>query len=252
MLSNLFIKNIKDALSRSSLLDIEDFQIILPEEGNSKKQIKIYYTFDDSYYFNATINSALRFMCEFSPGKIMLTQTINFDNEENYFNAIEDWVDRLEDEFTSTPLAKTVIQNQTNIKELKQKVDELFEDKELNPNEQFSSQEAQEMEFKLEEFKKLIEEKLETEINEKITLKNEVRKLFREIEFLKDQMQKLTKKNWFTAFITKTTKFVKNNPETTKAITQTTKHLLPEGIKEIIPDDATNIVNTLIDERTKA
>lgn len=251
MLSNLFIKNIKDSLSRSYLLDTEDFQIILPEEKQSRKQIKIYYAFDDNYYFKTTISSTLRFNCEFSPGKVMLIQAINFDDEENYFYAIEEWVDRLEKEFTSTPLAKTVIQNQTNIEELKQKVDELFEKKELNPNEQFSSQEAQEMECKLEEFKKLIEEKLETEISEKNSLKNEVNKLFREIEFLKDQMQKLTKKNWFTAFITKTTKFIKNNPETTKAITQTTKHLLPEGIKEIIPDDTTNIVDTFIDEQTK-
>lgn len=250
MLTNQFIKNINDSLSNNSFLDNEDFLIILPtEEQTLRKIIKISYTFDDSYYFKATIDTRLNFKCVFSPGKVMLKQTVDFENEEDYFNEIEEWVDRLEKEFTSSPLAKTVIQNQTNIEELKEKVDELFKEKDLNPDEKFSPEEAQKIESSLEEFKRSIEEKLESEMAEKITLRNEVKKLFGEIEFLKNQVEKLTKKNWFSSFIAKTNKFIKNNPETTKAITQTAKHLLPEEIQNVIPEETTSIIDVLIEEQ---
>lgn len=216
MLSHLFIKNINEALSENSFIDKEDFKIVLPKETTKQKTITIYYTYDESYYFNE----------------------------------IEDWVDRLENEFASTPLAKAIIRNQSEIEKLKDTVESYFKEKQLNPNEQFTSEETQNLEQKLEEFKKSIEEKLKSEIAEKQSLKNEVKKLFEEVEFLKNQMHQLTKKNWFTRFVTTTNRFIKNNPETTKAITQTAKHLLPEEIQSIIPEEANNIVDVLIEEHS--
>ncbi|PGR73459.1 hypothetical protein [Bacillus cereus] len=253
MLSNQFTQNINYALSKNQYLDDDDFTILLPQDYSTPMVIQIYYTFNKDYYFKTTISSQLQFRCEFSPGQIMLHQpTISFKDEEEYFMEIENWVNRIQNEFNATPLAKLVIKNQTEVEELKQKVDTLFNQNQLDPNEQFTSKEAKEMEQKLEEFKMSIEEKLETELAQNTSLNYKVKKLNEEIEFLKNQMQALTKKNWFTAFSTKMIKFIKNNPETTKAITQTTKHLLPEGIKEIIPDDATNIVDTYIDEQIKS
>ncbi|MGD6870502.1 hypothetical protein ACQCV6_31005 [Bacillus cereus] len=252
MLSNQFTRNINNSLSKNKYLDDDDFRVELPQDNSTPKVVQIYYTFNESYYFKTTISSQLQFTCEFSPGHIMLYQTMSFKNEKEYFLEIENWVDRIQYEFNATPLAKAIVENQTNMEELKQKVDILFNQKQLDPNEQFTSQEAKEMEQKLEEFKISIEEKLETELTQNTSLNYKVKKLNEEIDFLKKQMQALTKKNWFTAFSTKMIKFIKNNPETTKAITQTTKHLLPEGIKEIIPDDATNIVDTYIDEQVKS
>lgn len=251
MLSNLFIKQLTDSLSRNSFINEEDFKIILPEKDTNPKIINIYYTYDESYYFKASLSHRLDFNCEFSPGKVMKTQKVLFSSEDDYFNGIEEWVERLEGEFTSTPLAKAVIHNQSEIEKLKDKVESYFKEKELDPDEQFSSEETQSLEEKLEEFKKSIEEKLKSEIAEKQSLKREVKNLFEEIEFLKVQMQKLTKKNWFTRFVTTTNKFIKNNPETTKAITQTAKHLLPEEIQNIIPEEATDIVEVFIEEKTK-
>lgn len=250
MLSHLFIKNINEALSENSFIDKEDFKIVLPKETTKQKTITIYYTYDESYYFKANIDNALNFYCEFRPGRIMQTQQVQFNDDNDYFNEIEDWVDRLENEFASTPLAKAIIRNQSEIEKLKDTVESYFKEKQLNPNEQFTSEETQNLEQKLEEFKKSIEEKLKSEIAEKQSLKNEVKKLFEEVEFLKNQMHQLTKKNWFTRFVTTTNRFIKNNPETTKAITQTAKHLLPEEIQSIIPEEANNIVDVLIEEHS--
>jgi hypothetical protein len=249
MVSNSFLKSIYFSLSFNSSFEEDDFSIIIPEGDNHTKELTIKYIFDESYYFKTYINSSLEFRCEFSPGKVMLIQNKNISQMDDYFSEIRSWVSRMEDEFNSTPLARKVIKNQSQVEDLISKVDSLFEEKELDPNEGFSHSEMEDMENKLEEFKALIEEKLAEQINEKESLEKEVKKLFREINFLKQQVQTLTKKNWFAAFLSKTGKFIRNNPETTKAIANTARELLPEEIKMSIPDGTTDVIDTFLEEQ---
>lgn len=250
MLNHSFIKNIDKALSKNSFINKEDFKIIQPTETAKARTIAIHYIYDENYYFKANLDNELNFYCEFKPGNILQTQKTQAINKYNYLNEIENWVDRLEDEFTSAPIARAIIHNQTEIKNLKDTVESYFKEKQLNPNEQFTLEETQNLEQQLEEFKKSIEKTLQSEMAEKQFLKNEVEKLFKEVEFLKKQMHQLTKKNWLTRFVTTTNRFIKNNPETTKAITQTAKHLLPEEIQNIIPEETNNIVDILIEEHS--
>jgi hypothetical protein len=249
VLTNTFLSKVYFALDYSDFFEIDDFSVTLPEEKSYSQELIIKYLFDETCYFHTYINGSSEFRYECSPGKVMKIQKGNVSGVDIYTTEIRDWVKRMEDEFKTTPLARRVMKNQSQVEELIDKVDSYFVENGLDSNDKFSHPEMEEMESKLEDFKALIEERLAEQITEKDFLKQESLKLFKEIDFLKKQVQILTKKNWFKAFCSKTGKFIRNNPETTKAIAHTAKECLPESIKMSIPEGATEVMNTLLEEQ---
>ncbi|PGU66520.1 hypothetical protein COD67_13015 [Bacillus cereus] len=249
MLTNSFLSRIYYRFDFNRFFDLDDFSIIIPESDTYPQELTIKYLFDENYYFNTSIYSSTKFFCECSPGLVMKTQKKQVASIDTYVSEIGEWLERMEDEFKSTPLARKVVRTQSQVEDLISKVDAYFEENKLDSDELFSHSEMEDMENKLEEFKASIEEKLAEQIKEKESLGQEVSKLFKEVDFLKRQVQTLTKKNWFKAFCSKTGKLIRNNPETAKAIAHTAKECLPESIKMSIPEGATEVMNTLLEEQ---
>lgn len=249
MLTNSFLSRVYSRFNYNRFFELDDFSIIIPEQGTYAQDIRITYLFDENYYFNTEIYNSSKFQCECSPGLVMQTQKKQVVSIDDYVSEIGEWLERMEAEFKATPLARQVVRTQSQVEDLINKVDTYFEENKLDSDELFSYSEMEDMETKLEEFKASIEDKLAEQINEKESLRQEVSQLFREVDFLKQQVQTLTKKNWFKAFCSKTGKLIRNNPETAKAIAHTAKECLPESIKMSIPEGATEVMNTLLEEQ---
>ena len=63
-----------------------------------------------------------------------------------------------------------------------------------------------------------------------------------EVNILKSQVQTLSKQKWIKGFLTRIYSWGNNNPTATRVLKATARHLLPDGIKENIPDDILDIV----------
>ncbi|MNC41647.1 hypothetical protein D3C75_904210 [compost metagenome] len=108
--------------------------------------------------------------------------------------------------------------------------------------EDFTKEEIASLIEKLNIFQKEFEAKLEEEIQDKQKLRSELNNVDKEIEFLKSQIQLLTKQNWVKSLLVKSINWRKRNPQAMNTLVTLTREMLPESVRDHIPDAVVELI----------
>jgi hypothetical protein len=233
-LNRAFYKEIQDALNTQKLSN-DDFKIDV--NGVSEVKVNISYLYDDSYYFNLKFGSTITFSrC---PGPMTRRESGEISKKDEIFPRIRGWLDNIENETKAAPGLRELIQHRREVDEKLSDLEEKFSE---IGQEEFSKEEILEFKIKLEEFREEFTKKLESEIEDKAKLQSELKKVSSEIDFLKSQVDSLSKVNLAKALFVRAMNWRKRNPKVMGALVSLTRELLPEGVKEHIPDEVVEVL----------
>lgn len=177
------VKNIIFQALNYDIFRFEDFSI--EEKDYSNGTIKIS---NDEYYYLIHF-SAEECRATYSPGVVLTVENDNIQNrrfEMQIVDSLHNWLNRVKRDMLS-PLQDRFI-NQA-IQDFRVQLDDKLNEID---NSLFTKEECEELKSRLD----MLEEMIEGKENQNEELNSEVKKMKAEIEFLKDSVDKLTKKKW--------------------------------------------------------
>jgi vacuolar-type H+-ATPase subunit I/STV1 len=234
-INKAFYKEIQDSLN-SQYLSTEDFRIDI--NGERDLQVVITYLYNSDYYFHFRVSSGdINFTR--SPGNMLGIESGDTNTKDNLMRFISGWLTNMQKEIIASPGLRELVEH-------KLKVDKKLSDLEASFKEigkgEFSKAEVEDINEKLEVLRSEFAARLEEEIDDRTKLQDELRTMNKEIEFLKSQVQTLTKENWAKALFVKALSWRKRNPKALAAIATITRELLPDGVKQHISDDVVEVL----------
>lgn len=201
----------------------EDFEF--EESFYNTTNLKIKFKYEEKYYFILRFNKERSdFIVEYSPGDVTSVTTIKNCDKYKCLESIWTWLVALQIENKSSISGRQIYNTQLKIKEIEDAINERFSNEDSTF---FSKEEGEVLKDKLEQLEELFKEKLENNYSE-------ATKLRKEVEFLKVQVENLSKKKWITAFSIKLYNWVNRNPEAAKQIGQAAVALLPQEVESTI------------------
>lgn len=234
-LNRSFYKAIQECLV-SKMHSNEDFKINVT--GDSVVTVEIRYLYDDTCYFILKIGGTSTSYSR-CPGPITRNDYGELSKNEDVFSRIQGWLDNIESEIKAAPVLREINQHRSDVDKKLSDLEEQFNE---NDQEKFTQEEMLEFKTKLEEFRAEFTKKLEEEIKNKTELQSELRKITNEVDFLKLQIDSLSKGNWAKALLVRAVNWRKRNPEVMGSLASITRELLPEGVKEYIPEEVVKII----------
>jgi hypothetical protein len=230
-----FYKAIQESLNTQNLSN-DDFKIDV--SGVNEVRVNITYLFDNTYYFNLKIGESITF--NRSPGPMTMKQSGVIDKKDVIFSYIRGWLDNIENEIIAAPGLRELVQHRS---EVDKKLSDLEEKFNGIGQEEFSKDEIIEFKSRLDEFRDEFTKKLEEEVQDKAQLQSEIRSITKEIDFLKSQIDSLSKGNWAKALFVRAMNWRKRNPKVMGALVSLTSEMLPEGVKEHISDEVVEVLS---------
>ncbi|MGX2962121.1 hypothetical protein JNUCC23_23260 (plasmid) [Peribacillus sp. JNUCC 23] len=223
--SKRFLAEIRETLSEQGFSS-EDFTI--SSKNKSNVEIDIIYKYNHEYYFNASmLSTASDIYITYSPGEIMSPETDVDLSKDEYLEAIDNWIIILREELKSTTLGRQVYENEEKLKDLERFIHEKFSDSETT---YFSKEEGEKFKARLDEFEKMFQEQIKQQ-------NAEDKKIHKEIELLKEQIDYLPKGTWATAIGAKLLNWGYRNPRAVKQVGQVAmKALLPKELENSLPE----------------
>lgn len=237
VISNVFYKQIQDQLE-SGLSSKEDFMVSTDYSSSYNIKVVIKYLYVDEYKFNIGLgdkNVSIN-MC---PGETIKLESYSLDKSSSIPGYIRMWVRNIENEIRLAPQIRLINEHKT---ELDKKIEKLDEAIQSFTDEKFTKIEVEDLKTRLNKLEEEFTHKLKEEITNKEKLEREIQSIEKEVQFLKTQLDSLTKANWMKAFFVKTFKWGQRNPEVIKALGGMAKEMLPEGVKEHIPDGVLDLI----------
>lgn len=212
------IKNIIFEALNYDIFRFEDFEI---KESSTYSGERLLISKDEYFYQISLEESACKIY--YCPGKVMEKEndTIAIGSFENKINSdIHSWLGRVKRDMLD-PLQERFITQ--SLQEFQTKLNEKLE--EMTSDMLFTSEEKIELKERLDMIEKMIIENN----SENADLQSEIKKMQREIEFLKSAVDTLTKKKWLKNALTKmwtwgqqpeNKKMIEAGAEAVKAISQ--------------------------------
>lgn len=242
MLSPIFLTSIKNRLVKSSFFSSEDFIFNISETPDDDFDVDadvfltIRYSYNPDYYFKLGVfESGEKFNVQYSPGGILTKEMFFEIKRSNVTYKIENWLKNIVDSIKNEPITRKVMKNEQEINEIHAKIHSVFVD---NAEEFFSESEGQDLKQRLEALEKAFSEELEEDIDDRQKLDDEIEKLHTEIDVLKTQIGALTKKNWLLSLSSRVYLWGKRNPVTVRRLGGFTRELLPQEVKDTVPQEA--------------
>lgn len=159
--------------------------------------------------------------------------------KDGILTAIYKWLKNIEAETKAAPILREIMEHKVEvdlqISELENSIKDIGQD-------DFTKDEISSLIEKLNKFQEEFESRLEEEIQDKQKLRNEINNIGNEIEFLKSQIQLLTKQNWVKSLLVKSINWRKRNPQAMNTLVNLTREMLPEGVREHIPDAVVDLI----------
>ncbi|WP_406945745.1 hypothetical protein ACJA3J_05715 [Halobacillus sp. SY10] len=235
MITETFRQEIYQHLS-NDFTQSEDFTIDAVTKSNSKKLL-ITYRYLKHYNMEIIIDGN-DFRAWYVPGEILQREYFPAKDKSDLLNCIEEWAKYIAEEFKSTPTHKKFVEHEAKIQDIE---DFLAESK----DESFKNSEIEELKMRLDSLQKEFETKINKDLEEDREKEKVIRNLSREIDILKSQSELLSKKNWFLSFSTRMYLYTQNNPRVAKLSGSILHNFLPEGLKQVIPN---NFMDYLLEE----
>jgi hypothetical protein len=139
-----------------------------------------------------------------SPGAVEATESFTLKTKEELLNAMLGWSQRLEAELRITPAAREHQRAASELVDIKAKLDQVEDSV-------FSKVETAELEVKLQEMKRDISEQIKKGVKKvqegNKDLERKLAQLERDVQFLRDQLHLLTKRNWAAVMVERLRKY---------------------------------------------
>ncbi len=250
MIRNKTLQEIRLLVEKHKRFTVTDFKF---ETKGDKLDIK--YEYEDKFYFTisipnetTTINQETKethlirtvtkdssyqdyhFKGHCSPGKLSMTEYLDFYTEGQLYKSISNWLDNLWDELLAIPISRQIEEQEKFINEIQERLKDL-------PDSYFDLAEMQDLISKIDSLEKKFQEKLENEVHDKNELKRKIEELHNEFETLKATLGSVKKKGWFKSFATKTITWLtkEENRKFLKDAKDYIQPLLPESVKHLMP-----------------
>lgn len=231
-ITRTFQKQIIDQLNYQ-YLNSDDFDMEIYEKENCPC-VLIKYRYEEIYFYLITIDNGGGYSIERSPGEVSIKVTYKIKSLSNLPSDIQDWLYHLEKEISASPVVRNFFNMKLEIDNQLADIEEMISGEE---EKYFSRLESEELLKKLNNLEGMFLKHLEKEHQDTDKLQVELEKFKKEVEFLKNQLEFNTRKNWILAFSAKFLRWGKNNPKTIKAIGGMVNEFLPEnGPKNVVND----------------
>lgn len=228
-LSTHFLNKIEEALNQYGFLN-NDF-IMETTKNEEFVTLKITYLYISNFYFLGTIyNGGNQFQAQIAPGGVMREEEYNSMKQSQFFTLIRDWLSNIKNELSAGPIARKMEEHDEILKGFHQKIYDM--DKEMDGF--FSKTEGEELKKRLDEFENIYVSRLEEIENASNT---EIRKLKSEIESLRQQVDGLSKRNWFLSFSTRLYMWYQRNPIAARQLAGASRQFLPEEAQTLVSDE---------------
>jgi polyhydroxyalkanoate synthesis regulator phasin len=235
-ISKTFHLKLEGALT-TSFFAFQDFELTIFNNSGYVK-LTIQYTYIPEYKFIGIIyKTSDKFEAEYTPGAVTSNQIVKDLSEYNFFTTIGTWLGNITSEVKSTPLARELNKQEEILETFKARIEDLE-----NGDDFFSKSEGEDLKSRLNDLEGLIASKFSENIDDEKKLEKDIRNLHKEIEALKLQVDAFSKKNWYLSFSTKLYLWFKNNPVSIRQIAGMSRELLPEGAKDVLSDDALDLL----------
>lgn len=249
MLKESFKKSILDCLNK---VPFSESEFILEETEDKDfwskiNVLTIRWRIEKDFYYKISISGRkttsnenktphFEFKTTYSPGELSDEEAMNFSDENSLHDSINIWLSMIEEQVINTGnlkiLRNRLEQQEIIIMSITEKIDGLTE-------ESFSDVEEETINNKLDEIRAEINRKLDEQSSKNEAQRNELIKMKQEIEFLKNTIEQMNKKDWFKMLAFKIFNWTKN-PENKQLLSkgiEVAKLALPEDVKKIIDKD---------------
>lgn len=216
---------------------IDEWEDVIDKET----AVSITYRFIEEFKFKFTLpqEEAELFQIERKPGKHVTKDTLRVTSVHSIMNEMDEWLVSIREEMKFMPFTRDFEETKERLAKMEKKFDEV-------PKEYFSREEGDLLKQRLEEIELKFEEQLKEELDGKEELQKELDKMKADMKELKFQVDILDHRGWLKSFGTKIYNWGKTYPKTTAILLGATVNLLPEGIRDIIPQN--EIINAILPE----
>jgi hypothetical protein len=246
-------KNVLDELSSHPYLALEDFN--LTEFSNKEKEpcLSVKYRPDETFFFNFHIPKGktkaadesygrYRFNCSMSPGRESIEESDSLEGRQGLLNELRDWVKRLYEDIVSAPVIRRFEAQSSAIEELRERFNSL-------PDEPLTSEDIKQFRQELDQIKADLTSQLKHMTSDKQELTHRIDELGRDIQFLKQTLESMTKRQWGEVFYVRVLKWTKRfylSLRPLAAGTRLFKGFLPDSVADTldkIADTADGLAN---------
>jgi len=243
-LREVFFKDINETINASIKFGATDFDITTRDSKDDGivASIEIKYIYEDKFVLKILVPSSkssykvkdkygddyntysdYQFELHTTPGEFIMDENFKVWGRNKMLKSIESWLSRIWEELQALPINREINNIKEQVEKLHNKYDSISE-------EYFTDQETEEIESKLDDLHKKIEDQIK---NQKITeeeLKSKIQTLNEEISSLKATVNVFNKKNWFKSFTSKVFKWSSDptNKSLIKNGVEIVKNFLPE------------------------
>lgn len=239
------LKNeIIQVIEKSTGFNANDFNITAQKRGNTGVELELRYRYEQNFFLKVVIPNEKTTVREGStntnyfiqgsmcPGEMSYIENVSFWGKDALLTQIKSWLTYLKSDLISAPINRILVQQKQEIERLEKAIKNF-------PDEYFSIDEAEEYKEKLDSLEELFVEHLKNQVEDENKLKEQIEKINNDIDMLKQTILSLKKQGWVSAFIVKITTWMSNpdNKKLVKAGSTIIKGLLPDGIKDAIPDE---------------
>jgi hypothetical protein len=129
-----------------------------------------------------------------NPGRESVEENLIAEERRGLLTEIQEWLKRLYEDLVSAPVVRQFEAHSSAIEQLRERLERL-------PDEPLSHDDAVQYREDLDRIKVEILEQLKHETTDKEELKHRVEELGRDIEFLKQTLESMTKRQWGEVFL---------------------------------------------------
>ncbi|KZZ82522.1 hypothetical protein [Bacillus sp. SJS] len=227
MINATFGREIAETLTTDYFIS-EDF-LYESSQMAKMKNFTYKYRYKDIYYFKVfPQDGGTYFDVRMRPGSVMEEQALSKLAKPDLLKAIKGWLHNIKSETENLPFSRQLKKMQTDISDMQDKFDKHI----MEGDNYFSQEEGNELRSRLEQ----IESRLAETLDESEA--DELKKLTEDVEGLKALVATLSKKNWLLALSARMYHWGLRNPNTAKQLGRAARELLPQGVKDSLPNDA--------------
>ena len=255
MIRSSLMKSIFEVLNTHPYLTLEDFKITEYTNNKTEPCLSIVYRYNtiwqfrfhipnlkkkiqdgswERYWFNWTIN----------PGHEAAEETLSAEERQGLLREISEWLARLYEDIVSAPVVRQFEAHASALSELKERLDKV-------PDEPLTQEDVSNFRESLDALKSEFSQQLQEATSDKEKLNEKIKELSRDIDFLKQSLDTMTKRQWGEMLIVRMRKW-KERFSLRQIATgaRVLKLLLPTGVSDeldSVVDIAENIAD-VIDE----
>ena len=193
MIRAKLLQDLRKALARARFLP-DDFTVAAETMKDGSSVLTVRCRFEADYYLTATIpaTQGAEIRGQVSPGAISQVEAYKVSYWQYLMDQVQQWVDRVREELSATPVAREFAAHARELEELIAKHAAIGDG-------YFTKEEAEQLRSRLDEIEAQLRQHLEQHSTDPKATEVKVNAIHQDVEVLKDGVGTLKKKNWATA-----------------------------------------------------